>query len=201
MAPSTRDKLIEGAIACIQEQGMGATTTRDIAARAGVPLASIPYHFGTKEALLDEALAVALERWRRHILDVSASRDDALGVFGSALGGMLATLPDVRQLAIMLQESHMRAMRDGEFRVALARFRRSRLEVASAQLAAYAAALGSEIDADAAAAVGLAFMDGVIVQWLLDPDLAADPARMLTALRQLLDLRPPDDRSSDGEKS
>ena len=52
----TRLRLIEAALEVFSERGYAAATTRDLASRAGVNLAAIPYHFGGKEALY---LAVA----------------------------------------------------------------------------------------------------------------------------------------------
>src|SRR5438552_14846813 len=54
--PSHRDQLIKGAIKCLQTKGYAHTTARDIAAASGANLASIGYHFGSKEALLNEAM-------------------------------------------------------------------------------------------------------------------------------------------------
>ncbi len=51
-----REDLIEGARRCIIEKGYARTTARDIAGAAGVSLAAIGYHFGSKEALMAEAL-------------------------------------------------------------------------------------------------------------------------------------------------
>ena len=51
-----REELIEGARRCIIEKGYARTTARDIAGAAGVSLAAIGYHFGSKEALMAEAL-------------------------------------------------------------------------------------------------------------------------------------------------
>lgn len=58
-----REKLLDGALQCLLEKGYAGTTARDIAAAAGVSLAAINYHFRTTEALLNEALRRALERW------------------------------------------------------------------------------------------------------------------------------------------
>src|SRR5437773_12333002 len=63
---SHRDRLIEGAIECLEAKGYARTTARDIAAASGANLASIGYHFGSKEALLNEAMIRIFKRrnWR-----------------------------------------------------------------------------------------------------------------------------------------
>jgi AcrR family transcriptional regulator len=58
-AMSNREALLESAITSLQEKGYAGTTARDVAAGAGVSLASIGYHFGTVQELLDAALAEA----------------------------------------------------------------------------------------------------------------------------------------------
>lgn len=58
-----REKLLQGALECLYEKGYARTTARDIASAAGVSLAAIGYHFGTTEALLSEALFLAMQQW------------------------------------------------------------------------------------------------------------------------------------------
>ena len=58
-----REKLLDGALACLYQKGYAHTTARDIASAAGVSLAAIGYHFGSTEALLSAALVQAMQRW------------------------------------------------------------------------------------------------------------------------------------------
>jgi AcrR family transcriptional regulator len=51
-----RERLLEGATRVFSRLGYEAATTRMIADEAGVNLASIPYYFGTKEALYAEVI-------------------------------------------------------------------------------------------------------------------------------------------------
>src|SRR5215472_7042764 len=50
----TQQKILDAAERLIAEQGYAATSLRQIIAEAGVNLASVHYHFGSKEELLDE---------------------------------------------------------------------------------------------------------------------------------------------------
>src|SRR5581483_7061921 len=52
----TKQKILDTAERLIGEQGYAATSLRNIIADAGVNLASIHYHFGSKEELLDELI-------------------------------------------------------------------------------------------------------------------------------------------------
>ena len=58
-----REDLIAGAKRCLLEKGYAATTARDIAAASGVSLAAIGYHFGSKDALLNQAVFESVGDW------------------------------------------------------------------------------------------------------------------------------------------
>ena len=58
MATETKDRILDVAERLFADRGFPATSLRDITAEAGVNLASVNYHFGTKESLL----AAVLER-------------------------------------------------------------------------------------------------------------------------------------------
>ncbi|RMI34320.1 TetR/AcrR family transcriptional regulator [Nocardia stercoris] len=54
-----REDLLEGARKAILERGIAKVTARDIAAQAGVSLAAIGYHFGSKDKLVNQAIMEA----------------------------------------------------------------------------------------------------------------------------------------------
>ncbi|WP_405018229.1 TetR/AcrR family transcriptional regulator [Kitasatospora sp. NBC_00070] len=58
-----REDLLAGAKRCLFEKGYSRTTARDVATAAGVSLAAIGYHFGSKEALLNTAMIEAIGGW------------------------------------------------------------------------------------------------------------------------------------------
>lgn len=66
-ALNNRDKLLKGARTCLLEKGYLQTTARDISKASGVGLAAIGYHFGTKEALLQQAMVEAHQEWSDRI--------------------------------------------------------------------------------------------------------------------------------------
>ena len=53
---TTRRALIEATVGCLVEEGYGALTTRRVAERAGVAQSTLMHHFGSREALLAEAI-------------------------------------------------------------------------------------------------------------------------------------------------
>ena len=58
---TTRRRILEAAIACIEESGIASLTTRKIANEAGTNIASINYYFRTKARLVDEALSMTAQ--------------------------------------------------------------------------------------------------------------------------------------------
>jgi len=58
-----REDLLAAAKRCLYERGYARTTARDIATAAGTSLAAIGYHFGSKDALLNEARIQAIAEW------------------------------------------------------------------------------------------------------------------------------------------
>src|SRR4051812_12705833 len=60
---NNREALLAGAKKCLLEKGYARTTARDIATAAGVSLAAIGYHFGSKDALMNEAMYQAIGEW------------------------------------------------------------------------------------------------------------------------------------------
>ncbi|MFC5596939.1 TetR/AcrR family transcriptional regulator [Deinococcus cellulosilyticus] len=63
-----RDRLIAAAKQCLAEKGYANTTARDLVAASGTNLASIGYHFGSKEQLLNTALMKNYEEWLTPLL-------------------------------------------------------------------------------------------------------------------------------------
>src|SRR3990172_7417938 len=59
--PATKAHILESTIGAIEKHGLPGLTTRVIAAQAGVNNAALHYYFGTKEALVDAALALTLD--------------------------------------------------------------------------------------------------------------------------------------------
>jgi AcrR family transcriptional regulator len=57
----TKQRILDTAVRLIAEQGYAATSLRHIIAEAGVNLAAIHYHFGSKEELLDEIIGQKAE--------------------------------------------------------------------------------------------------------------------------------------------
>ena len=59
----TRMRLMHAALDLLAERGEEGVTLRDLTDAAGANVAAVSYHFGSLQALLDEAIEAALERY------------------------------------------------------------------------------------------------------------------------------------------
>lgn len=57
---TTRQMILEAVVTCIERDGIDRLTTRSIAREAGTNIASINYHFRTKDQLVAEALTMTI---------------------------------------------------------------------------------------------------------------------------------------------
>ncbi|MFN8080093.1 MAG: TetR family transcriptional regulator [Kineosporiaceae bacterium] len=80
-------RLLEAAEDLLLTQGQAATTLRDITDRAGTNVASVSYHFGSKDALLSQvfgavlAEATTIQQRRLDALPATASLEDVVRVW------------------------------------------------------------------------------------------------------------------------
>src|ERR687891_1071084 len=87
-----REALLAGAKRCIVEKGYAHTTARDIVAASGTNLASIGYHFGSKDALLDAAILDWFNDWDGDV--EAALRDQHDGAAVDRLAAFLDVVID-----------------------------------------------------------------------------------------------------------
>ncbi|MFE6968592.1 TetR/AcrR family transcriptional regulator [Isoptericola sp. NPDC057653] len=111
-----REALLAAARDCLRDRGYARTTARDIATGAGVSLAAIGYHFGSKEALLDAALVEALRDWGEGLEAIGA--EDLGGTpgerFRAVWGRVVASAAEDRSLWAVQFELLADAARDPE---------------------------------------------------------------------------------------
>jgi TetR/AcrR family transcriptional regulator, regulator of cefoperazone and chloramphenicol sensitivity len=94
-AEETRRKLVDAALDAFGRYGFDGASTRDIARRAGVNLAAIPYHFGGKEGLHTAVAEHILEAIRQRIgplIERMTATLDAGAVSPDAATAMLRTI-------------------------------------------------------------------------------------------------------------
>jgi AcrR family transcriptional regulator len=184
---SNRSTLIEGTLRCLERLPPERITARAIAAESGANLASITYHFGSKDDLVTEAVIEGLDRWLADITEglgdlrsqtpaaryrrageaIEASRQRHIGLARNFLGALA------------------KAQHDPRIRETLAAgFHRTRPNVASLL------GLGTDQAGEDAAGLVLALFNGLLFQALLDPALAIEGERMELAQARLRALLP-----------
>ncbi len=164
-----REALIAGAKKGLFEKGYTRTTARDIASAAGVSLAAIGYHFGSKEALLNAALYEAIEEWGEGIQRGFAAEIDA----GAPLLDRFAAIAD----RVMLSFSEHRQFWAMQFEmIAQAEHTPAIREVVMAGLVegkrGFVELFHGEVDAATEKLVGPfyhAMVTGLLTQFLIDP--------------------------------
>ncbi len=73
---STKERIIQVAIDMIAEEGFQNITIRKIAARASVNVAAVNYHFGSKDALINEALRHVTDQLKNTFEDFKTGNED-----------------------------------------------------------------------------------------------------------------------------
>jgi AcrR family transcriptional regulator len=174
-----RTALLEGAIHCLRTVGYARTTARNVVEASGTNLGSIAYHFGSIGALRDAALLEAADRWFRPILAVAYSN----GVSESArleetLRLFLGSLSEQRTLVTTFVEALGHVDRKPTLRLQI-REAYERLRQVTA------ASMGPE-ESRAEASLMIAIFDGLMIQWLIDPELIGDGGGLVDELTPTL---------------
>ncbi|PRB14796.1 TetR/AcrR family transcriptional regulator [Microbacterium sp. MYb62] len=183
-----RERLLEGARVCLIERGFAHTTARDIvAASPGANLASIGYHFGSKDALMNAALIQLIEGWGDRIAEAADGVDvgtpaDRLERFLSAI---LAADADERRVVAASVQAYAQA----EFSAEVRDQYRSTYERARVDLTAVVLAVPRDLvtasDAEKVGSVCLALLNGAVLQWLIDPAAKAGFEHLAVTLATL----------------
>ena len=194
-----REKLLIGAKRCLYERGYGRTTARDIVEASGTNLASIGYHFGSKEALLNAAMMEAVGEWGQElerILVVDGDEDaDPMERFEVTWTRVIESFEAHRPALIASFEAFVQAEHSPELREQMA----AGHEEVRLWLAALFRRIGSTAGEGSERAVGsfyLALLNGLMVQWLLDPERAPSGQEMREALLTILQSIRPAERQA-----
>ncbi len=182
-----REKLLAGAKRCLYERGYGRTTARDIVAASGANLGSIGYHFGSKEALLNAAMMETLGEWGDELERILLAEADAdpMERFEEVWTRVIESFDAHRPALVDSFEAFVQAEHSPELRKELA----AGHEETRSWLVALFQKIGSTPEGASARAVGsfyLALLNGLMVQWLLDPERAPSGSDMAEALREIL---------------
>ena len=182
-----REALLEGAKQCLLVKGYDKTTVRDITAAAGgVSMAAIGYHFGSREALLMEALIRALEEWGEAVVGVIADAETP-GVTADNWDRILHNGTEQRPLWLASYEAFLQSERSPQLRELLAKGQQEGRRGVTAWLSGVDEADVPDDLVRSLGSVQMAIMSGLISQVLLDPDNAPTGTEIVRGLRELAD--------------
>ncbi len=183
-----REDLLAGAMRCLREKGYARTTARDIVAASGTNLASIGYHYGSTEALLNAAVLQAIDEWGAQLAQaMAAGIDPAAPVvqrFEQYWDCVLATFEDYRQVWRASLDVFQLADRVPGVRDAIA----DGLQDGRMAWAQLLHGIDAEAEPEKARAVGSvhqALLSGILVQWLIDPARAPSASDLTRALKAI----------------
>ncbi|HEX6358543.1 TetR/AcrR family transcriptional regulator [Actinophytocola sp.] len=173
-----REDLLAGAMRCLYEKGYARTTARDIATAAGVSLAAIGYHYGTKDELLNAALYRALDEWSEDLREALATRQDATPAerFEETWTQVIRSFAANRRLWAVQFELLAHLDQKPEMKSAFAEANRQARQ-------GLADLFG--VPGEAAGAVFQALIGGLAAQWLVDPDSPPSGHDLREAIRAI----------------
>ncbi|WP_163508995.1 TetR/AcrR family transcriptional regulator [Fodinicola acaciae] len=187
-----REDLLAGARKCLEERGWARTTVRDIAAAAGVSMAAIGYHYGSREVLLTAALVEAMDEWGDRIAAALVEDDSenasAAERYEARWSRLIAAIREDRTLWLANLEAVLQAEHMPELREHLVAGQRAGRR---GMAAAVAARPDGTVPDDVVRTVGsvqLALLTGTMLQLLNDPDEAPSSADLVAGIRAIADL-------------
>lgn len=192
--PGHRERLLAAALQCLQDKGYARTTARDLVTASGTNLASIGYHYGSKEALLNEAVAVSFRDWAAAVERSAFARDDATSLerLERSLAAMIDGFNQLRPFLVSFVEAFPPAVRSPELRDRMAQAYDESRSGGAAMIRRAAESDGAEISqehAETLASLLIAVCDGLILQFLLDPGAVPSSDAIVDALESATRLR------------
>jgi AcrR family transcriptional regulator len=182
-----REDLIAGAKRCLVEKGYAHTTARDIAAASGVSLAAIGYHFGSKDALMNQAVYESVGDWadelERTLTAEGALESQPLQRFESILGKTFESFSgperglwaaQLELMTLLEQNEELRAFLAGVQREAVTGMAELFLGIDQAADPDVARLAGSVLHA---------MFIGFMVKWFMDPKQPMSPHELAEGLR------------------
>ena len=182
-----REDLLAGAVRCLRDKGYAKTTARDIVAASGTNLASIGYHYGSVQALLNAAVIQAMDDFGAEMAQAMQGTGEAglstAGRLERSWTQLIDSFRTSREVWLATFDIFAVAQRDPEVRAAVA----EGLEDARIMWAQLIYGV-DPADRDTARAVGSvhqALVSGFLAQWLIDPERAPAPAELVRGLRAI----------------
>ncbi len=183
-----REDLLAGARRCLEEKGYLRTTVRDIASAAQVSMAAIGYHFGSREALLNQALFAAMDEWAAGSGRLTGQGDTNEERYADTWDRKIRDFGEMRWLWLASVEAFVHAQSSPELLAVLAEGQRRNRRMVAAALRGVPPAEVSEEDVRSLGSLHIALLSGVMVQALTDPGAAPTGRELAQGLRTMVEL-------------
>ncbi|MFE9635437.1 TetR/AcrR family transcriptional regulator [Streptomyces sp. NPDC006463] len=178
-----REDLLEGAKKCLVEKGFVRTTARDIVKASGANLASIGYHYGSKDALLTEAFISLMQELGAGFQDGVQGEGGSLERFHAVWQGFLGQREEAGPVWAASLEVALSRDRMPDLRAMLAA---SQAEGRRGLIAMLTGTPEEEITEREERTLGAfyqALLNGLMIQWLFDPKTAASAEELTEGMR------------------
>ncbi|WP_327401121.1 TetR/AcrR family transcriptional regulator [Streptomyces sp. NBC_01288] len=182
-----REDLLEGAKRCLLEKGFARTTARDIVKESGTNLASIGYHYGSKDALLAQAYVALVDDMSFEWGDQLGGAPGSLERFRELWSNVVASLREPGSMWRLSAEIMTMGDQLPEARDQLSRAQREGGRGLVSLLMGVPEEEVSDETADTLGAFYMVVMSGLIMQWTFDPKTAPDAGQLTEGLRQVLE--------------
>lgn len=183
----TRTAILEAALDVFADAGYRAGSLREVGDKVGMTPAGILHHFKTKTALLAALLELRDARSYEYLPAEAADPTTTLrGLL--ALISYNATVPGMTKLYTTLS-AEATSPDHPAHEYFVTRYRRTRQIMEDVMVALNAEGrLYPYVDPHDAATATIAFMDGVQLQWLLEPTSVDMPRALRKYLKQMIDI-------------
>ncbi|MFD5450714.1 TetR/AcrR family transcriptional regulator [Streptomyces sp. NPDC003470] len=186
-----REDLLEGAKRCLLEKGFARTTARDIVKESGTNLASIGYHYGSKDALLAQAYVALVEGVGDAFVGdgtaLSGTEPGSVERFQEVWSNIIGTMREPGSLWRLSMEVLVMGDRMPEVREHLARAQREAGRGLVPLLMGGREEDVSDETADTLGTFYVTLMTGLIAQWTFDPKGAPEAGRLTEGLRRVIE--------------